>query len=156
MQHLRSDHSTGLLPHSPAATVFGLYRVLVGVSFFLHGLSELYGIPLTPYGGKTAAFGSWPHWWAGAIELVGGALVALGLGTRVAALLCSGAMAYAYLSVHQQRGALPIQNGGEAAAMFCWAFFLIAILGPGSFALAGALSRLHARKGFRAESPVRT
>ncbi|MEV6768999.1 DoxX family protein [Nocardia sp. NPDC051030] len=150
MQLLRSDHPTGLTPRTPAAAVFGLFRMLVGVSFAIHGLSELYGIPVKPYGSHVAAFASWPHWWAGAIELIGGALVALGLGTRVAAVLCSGAMAYAYLTVHLHRGLLPIKNGGESAAMFCWAFFLIAVAGPGSFALA-ALWRW--RK--RSRSPAR-
>lgn len=48
-------------------------------------------------------------------------------------------MAYAHFDVHQAHGALPIQNGGEPAAMFCWSFLLIAALGPGRRAPASLL-----------------
>lgn len=70
------------------------------------------------------------------IQLVGGTLVLLGLGTRPAAILCSGSMAYAYFTRHQPDGLFPLENGGEPAALFCWAFLLIAALGPGRWSLA--------------------
>ncbi len=54
------------------------------------------------------------------IQLVAGGLVLLGLGTRGAALIASGSMAYAYFGVHQQAALWPIQNGGELSALFCW------------------------------------
>ncbi|AYF74826.1 DoxX family protein [Nocardia yunnanensis] len=123
-----------------AAIVLGLFRILIGVSFALHGCAELFGKPVHAYGPLPAVF-AWPHWWAGVIELVAGAAVALGLGTRLAALLCSGAMAYAFLTVHLKHGILPIVNGGEPAALFCWSFFLIAVLGPGAFAADTLLTR---------------
>ena len=44
-------------------------------------------------------------------------------------------MAYAYFYAHQGSALWPIQNGGEASAMFCWAFLLIFFTGPGSWAL---------------------
>jgi putative oxidoreductase len=59
----------------------------------------------------------------------------VGFGTRYAALLCSGSMAYAYFTVHQVDALLPVQNGGEKAALFCFAFLLIAFLGSGTWAL---------------------
>ncbi len=52
-----------------------------------------------------------------------------------AALLASGSMAYAYFVVHQPEGLLPLRNGGELSALFCWSFVLIAVLGPGSWAV---------------------
>lgn len=69
------------------------------------------------------------------IQLGGGALVLLGLGTRPAAILCSGSMAYAYFVQHQPNGLFPLENGGEPAALFCWAFLLLAALGPGRWSL---------------------
>jgi putative oxidoreductase len=69
------------------------------------------------------------------IQAVGGLFVLLGFGTRYAALLCSGSMAYAYFTVHQQGALLPVQNGGEKAALFAFAFLLIAFLGSGAWAL---------------------
>ncbi|MER6898213.1 DoxX family protein, partial [Amycolatopsis sp. NPDC000740] len=87
-----------------------------------------------PKGGTVAA-GVWPSWYAAVIQLVGGLLVAFGVGTRIAALVASGSMAYAYFVVHQPDGLLPLQNHGEPAAMFCWAFLLLAFTGPGALAL---------------------
>jgi putative oxidoreductase len=111
-------------------------RIVVSFLFACHGARILFGI----FGGAgehgpTAPVGSWHIWWAGVIELVGGGLILLGLSTRAAALLCSGAMAFAYFTVHQPQGPLPLQNHGELAALYCWIFLLIAILGPGRFAL---------------------
>ncbi|MFC9787192.1 DoxX family protein [Rhodococcus sp. NPDC127528] len=121
--------------------VLGMFRIVVGFLFLVHGTTDMFGFPAKPWNGHLAAFASWPYWWAGLIELVGGFLVMVGLGTRIAALICSGAMAYAYFTVHQPRGALPILNGGEPAALFCWAFLLIAAAGPGAFAVDSVLRR---------------
>lgn len=118
--------------------VLGLFRIVVGLLFACHGAATLFGVLGGPHG-AAPHFAAWPGWWAAAIQLVGGILVLGGLGTRGAALLCSGSMAYAYFDVHQAQAALPIENGGEPAAMFCWSFLLIAAFGPGRWALASTL-----------------
>jgi len=121
----------------------GLFRIVVGFLFACHGVKSLFGV----LGGQqTVPFGSWPGWWAAAIQLAAGALVLLGVGTRLAALIGSGSMAYAYFTVHMAKGLFPIENGGEAAAMFCWALLLLAFVGPGRLALAGAFSSLRPRE----------
>ncbi|MFJ2176266.1 DoxX family protein [Streptomyces sp. NPDC101062] len=109
----------------------GLFRVVVGLLFTCHGAGSLFGA----FSKETVAAGTWPGWFAAAIELVGGALVLLGLGTRPAAFISSGAMAYAYFTVHQPEGLFPIANNGELSVMFCWSFLLIVFTGPGAFAL---------------------
>lgn len=141
MHLLSTDPQVRPRPSGLGATVLGLFRILLGASFALHGLSTLFGIPVAARGTHLPAVGSWPQWWAGLIELAAGAAVALGLGTRLAALLCSGAMAYAFLTVHLEHGVLPIKNGGESAVLFCWSFFLIACLGPGAFAADALFAR---------------
>lgn len=123
------------LPHRGAA-LLSVVRLVVSFLFACHGTKILFG----PFGGTdgqgaTAPIGSWPIWWAGVIELLGGALVLLGFFTRPAALLCSGAMAFAYFTVHQPQALLPLQNHGELAILYCWIFLLIATLGPGRCAL---------------------
>jgi putative oxidoreductase len=120
-----------------ATAVHPAFRVVAGFLFACHGAASLFGIPRGPHGiaSGAVAFGEWPSWWAAVIQLVGGTLVALGLTTRVAALICSGSMAYAYFVVHQSNGLLPLQNNGEAAALYCWVFLFIAALGPGPLAL---------------------
>ncbi|MFF2077908.1 DoxX family protein [Kitasatospora sp. NPDC058162] len=114
--------------------VLGLFRIVVSLLFACHGAATLFGV-LGGAHGKAPGFGQWPGWWAAAIQLAGGILVLVGLVVRPAALLCSGSMAYAYFSVHQENGLWPIQNGGEPSVMFCWAFLLIAAVGPGALAL---------------------
>lgn len=118
------------------ATVLGATRAVVSFLFLFHGLVNLFGAfgGVDGHGGSIAAL-SWPGGWASVIELVAGALVLVGLWTRPAALLCSGAMAYAYFVVHQPNALFPIQNKGELAALYSWIFLLIAVLGSGAFAL---------------------
>ncbi|WP_372665399.1 DoxX family protein [Amycolatopsis kentuckyensis] len=119
--------------------VIGLYRIVIGFLFACHGVKTLFGV----LGAKApAAVGAWPGWWAAVIQLVCGALICVGLGTRAAAVLGSGSMAFAYFTVHLPAGLLPIQNGGEAATLFCWGLLAVAFVGPGRFAL-GNLPALH-------------
>ena len=78
---------------------------------------------------------------AGAIELVTGVLIALGLFTRPAAFLASGTMAAAYFMGHATQGFWPVLNQGETAIMFCFAFFHLIFAGPGAWSLDGLRSR---------------
>ena len=74
---------------------------------------------------------------AGVIELVTGTLIVLGLFTRPAAFLASGTMAAAYFMGHATQGFWPALNQGEAAIMFCFAFFYLILAGPGAWSLDG-------------------
>ncbi|TDE38737.1 DoxX family protein [Actinomadura sp. 6K520] len=125
--------------------VLALFRAVVGLLFLFHGTASLFGVLGGNRGsGEAVEFAAWPGWWAALIQFVCGGLVLAGLFTRLAAVLASGSMAYAYFVVHQPDGLLPMRNGGESAAMFCWAFLLIAVLGPGRWALDSALARRRA------------
>ncbi|MFN8074220.1 MAG: DoxX family protein [Kineosporiaceae bacterium] len=122
--------------------VIAFVRAAVGLLFVCHGAASLFGVlgGSYPSGGAVPA-GTWPGWYAAVIQLVAGGLVMVGLFTRWAALLCSGSMAYAYFVEHQKDALFPIQNGGEAAAMFSLAFLVIAFVGAGSLALDTLLER---------------
>ncbi|GAA4795202.1 DoxX family protein [Streptomyces ziwulingensis] len=122
-----------------------LFRTVVGLLFACHGAASLFGVlgGAAGTGGGTVDAGAWPNWYAAVIQLVGGVLVMLGLGTRVAALVSSGSMAYAYFKMHQPGALWPMENGGEASAMFCWAFLLLVFTGSGAF----GLDRLLAGRG---------
>ena len=78
---------------------------------------------------------------AGVIELVTGTLILLGLFTRPAAFLASGTMAAAYFLGHATQGFWPALNQGEAAIMFCFAFFTLIFTGPGAWSLDGLRAR---------------
>ena len=116
-----------------SSTALGVFRIIVGLLFTLHGTSKLFGWPSSATG--TVPVGTWPFWWAGVIELVVGLLVLLGLFTRLAALIGSGEMAFAYFTQHQPKAFWPIENGGELAVLYCFVLLLIAFTGAGAFAV---------------------
>jgi putative oxidoreductase len=128
---------------SISSPYLSLFRIVVGLLFTIHGAASLFGIAGGAFGhpGATVKFGEWPGWWAAAIQLVAGGLVLIGFLTRPAAILCSGSMAYAYFTVHAPKSLWPGLNGGEPAALFCWAFLTIALLGAGAWSLDALLFR---------------
>ena len=117
--------------------IYAGFRIFAGLMFMQHGLQKVFGL----FGGAPAQLPEPMRWAAGGIELVGGALITAGLGTRWAAFLCSGTMAVAYFIAHAPQGFFPIENRGELAVLYCWAFFLMASHGSGSFSVDRALGR---------------
>jgi putative oxidoreductase len=111
--------------------VLSILRIMVALVFLQHGLSRLFAFPSPlPTPGLFSL-----HWFAGVIELAGGALLTLGLFSRVAALIMSGEMAFAYFLSHAPRGFFPINNHGDLAIVFCFAFLYLAFAGPGPWSL---------------------
>ena len=109
---------------------YALLRIVTGFLFIWHGTQKLFNFPQDfPYPLNPLMYT------AGTIELVGGALVMIGLFTRPAAFICSGTMAVAYWMVHGMRDVFPLLNGGELAAFFCFAFLFIAVRGAGIWSI---------------------
>jgi len=105
---------------------YALMRIVTGLLFLWHGSQKLFGFPqAAPEAPAFILYG------AGSIELVGGALVAVGLFTRWAAFLCSGEMAFAYWMAHGPKHLFPLLNGGELAALYCFVFLFISANGAG-------------------------
>ena len=115
--------------------VYAVMRIVIGLLFLFHGASKLFGFPV-PAPGEAPAFVIYV---AGPIELVGGVLVMVGFLTRWAAFVCSGQMAAAYWMAHGFNGLFPIANGGELAALYCFAFLFVAARGPGIWSVDGTL-----------------
>lgn len=117
-----------------ADRVYALFRIVTGLMFSFHGMQKLFGW----FGAQgQPPVGSLP-WVAGVIELVCGLLVMIGLLTSWAAFLASGTMAVAYFMAHFPQAFWPIENQGELAAMYCFAFLYIAARGAGPWSVAGA------------------
>jgi len=113
---------------------YAMFRMVTGFLMFWHGAQKVFGFP----GDGPALDMPWHiAYVAGPLELLGGLVIALGLFTRPAAFLCSGLMASAYWMAHGTRAVLPIDNGGELAALYCFAFLFIATRGPGIWSLSG-------------------
>jgi putative oxidoreductase len=115
-----------------APRFLSILRIMSGLIFLAHGTGKHLGLPMLPY---EIPAGS-PAWWAGWIELVTGALIALGLFTRPAAFLASGTMAAAYFIGHAPQGLfVPAVNGGDAAILYCFVFLYFVFSGPGPWSV---------------------
>jgi putative oxidoreductase len=116
-----------------------LLRIVAGLLFLEHGTVKLLHFPtsMTLPGGTMGTV----LMAAGAIELVGGALVTVGLFTRIAAFIMSGEMAFAYFLGHFPKSFFPVVNGGGEAILFCFVFLYIAAAGAGPWSADGAMKR---------------
>ena len=116
-----------------SSLILGILRIVIGLLFLEHGTAKLLHFPVVPmfaHGQLSPILLA-----SGVIELIGGALVALGLFSRIAAFICSGQMAVAYFMAHYPGGFFPILNGGELAVVYCFVFLYLAAAGPGDLAL---------------------
>jgi putative oxidoreductase len=112
-----------------------LLRIVAGFMFMLHGAQKILGLMSEM---PRPAIGTL-MWVAGLIELLGGLAVMLGAYTRIAAFICSGEMAVAYVTAHW-KGHLnarffPTVNHGELALLYCFVFLFIAAAGSGKWSL---------------------
>jgi putative oxidoreductase len=117
-----------------APQLLGVLRIVVGLQFIQHGSSKLLGFPMAATG-HIVPLMSFPGGASGAIELVAGILLAIGLFSRLAAFIASGEMAFAYFMAHFPRNFFPILNGGDLAVTWCFLFLFLAAAGPGAFAI---------------------
>ena len=105
--------------------IYALMRIVTGFLFLWHGTQKLFAFPSAMPPGVPAFI----TYGAGPIELVAGTLVMIGLFTNWASFLASGEMAFAYWMAHGTKALLPIQNKGELAVLFCFAFLFISTKG---------------------------
>jgi putative oxidoreductase len=118
-------------------------RIVTALLFIEHGTMKLFGFPAAMEGGTVALFSMMGL--AAILELVGGALVLIGLFTRPVAFLLAGEMAVAYWMAHAPQSVFPILNGGDAAILYCFVFLYLVFAGPGAFSLDGRRAALPAR-----------
>ncbi len=116
---------------------YALMRIVAGFLFLWHGCQKLFGFPGTLPEGVPAFI----IYVAGPLEFIGGILVMIGLFTHWAAFICSGQMAAAYWMGHGTKALLPLVNGGELAALYCFVFLFIASRGPGIWSVDAAQGR---------------
>jgi putative oxidoreductase len=126
-------------PSAWAPQLRSILRIVTGLMFMLHGTLKLLGFPapdakLTEHAPPIVRA-------AGFIEVICGALIAVGLLTSIAAILASGEMAVAYFKMHAPNGFWPVLNQGELAALYCFVFLYLAFAGPGPWSLDALLFR---------------
>lgn len=133
----------GIARRSPYA--LALLRIVSGLIFLEHGTQKFFGFPAGEMAGSGLAFDS-AGAFAGIIEIVAGALIAIGLFTRPAAFIASGTMAIAYWHVHAPHSFFPVNNGGDAAILFCFIFLYIFFAGPGAWSADDVRNRSRSAK----------
>jgi putative oxidoreductase len=121
-----------------APRALSVLRIVTGLLFLEHGTQKAFGFP--PGGHQGISFAN-PGAMSGAFELVGGALIVLGLVTRPAAFILSGMMAYAYWAVHFPQGPFPVNTMGDPAILYCFIFLYLVFAGPGPISVEALLRK---------------
>jgi putative oxidoreductase len=114
-------------------------RIITGLMIIEHGMGKIIGFPVVPAYADVqplSLIGA-----AGFIELIGGALLILGLWTQPAAFIVSGEMAFAYFMVHAPKSFFPLINGGTLAIMYCFTCLYLATAGAGPWSVDAAMKR---------------
>lgn len=104
-----------------------IFRLLIGILFFMHGAQKLFGGQPVPI---TGLFGI-----AGIIEVVAGILIFVGFLTKPVVLITAIEMLVAYFKVHLPQGFNPLLNQGEPALLFFAAFLVLLVKGSGKYSL---------------------
>lgn len=115
-----------------------ILRIVTALVFVEHGSAKLLGFPVVPMfasGNLSVVMEI-----SGVLELVGGTLLAFGLLTRPVAFLLSGEMAIGYFMMHLPHSVFPIQNGGDAAILYCFIFLYVFFAGAGVWSVDGLMA----------------
>jgi putative oxidoreductase len=122
-----------------APRALSVLRIITGLMIIEHGMAKLIGYPVVATFANLKLFSLLGA--AGVIELVGGALLILGLLTQPAAFILCGEMAVAYFMVHAPRGFFPLINGGTLAIIYCFACLYLSTAGAGPWSVDAAMKR---------------
>jgi putative oxidoreductase len=122
-----------IIPPSWAPYLVSVFRFICGLTLLEHGIAKFFKFPVVPMFAKldySSMLGI-----AGYFELIGGALLVIGLFTRPVAFIVSGMTAVAYFYAHVPRGFFPILNGGETVILYCFGLLYIAAAGAGPWSI---------------------
>ena len=116
-----------------------LFRFIIGLLMFQFGVAKILKFPVVPQFEKVELFSLIGA--AGTIELVLGAMLMIGLCTRIVAFILAGEMAFAYFIGHFPRGFYPLLNNGSLAIAFCFACLYLATSGGGPYSVDAAMKK---------------
>lgn len=108
-------------------------RIMTALLFIEHGTQKLFGFPASTMEGPLPTM----LLVAALLEVIGGALILVGLFTRPVAFVLSGQMAVAYFMAHSPKSFFPALNGGDGAVLFCFIFLYLVFAGAGAFSIDG-------------------
>lgn len=138
-----------------------ILRIILGFLISLHGYRVIFGM-FPVQGGRRGvpgmALDTLPHF-IGYVEILGGALLFLGLFTQITAAVFALEMLAGYFLAAAPRGAWPIRNGGEEVVIYFFVFLCFALAGAGSWSLDELIWKrkaVPAGSGYRAANPARS
>ena len=114
-------------------------RIITGLLIIQHGMGKLLGFPAFPAYANVQLLSLSGA--AGVIELIGGALLILGLWTQPVAFILSGEMAFAYFIGHFPKGFHPLINGGTLAALYCFTCLYLSTAGAGPWSVDASMKK---------------
>jgi putative oxidoreductase len=119
--------------------VLSVLRIVTGLLIIQHGMAKIIGFPVYPPYATVqplSLIGA-----AGFIELIGGALLILGLWTQPVAFILSGEMAFAYFIAHFPKGFHPLINGGTLAILYCFTCLYLSTAGGGPWSVDASMKK---------------
>lgn len=128
-----------------APRALSLLRIITGLLIIQHGMGKIIGFPVVAMYATVkplSLIGA-----AGFIELIGGALLIIGLYTRPVAFILSGLMAFAYFMGHMYKGGVaapvffPLLNGGTLAALYCFTCLYLSTAGAGPWSVDASMKK---------------
>ena len=113
--------------------LLAVLRIVAALIFLQHGTQKILGFPESsrPMNFELISL----PMLSGLIELVGGAMLLVGFQTRLAAFVAAGEMAFAYFIAHWPRSIFSVNNGGDAAILYCFVFLYLTVAGGGAWSL---------------------
>jgi putative oxidoreductase len=121
-----------------APVVLSISRIIIGFLVLWHGLIKIVGFP-AGQGDQVPVMSLMGL--TGLIELVGGALMMLGLFTRPVAAVIFLDMTISYMVLNLPQGFFSIRNDGEAAMTYAVFFLFVAAAGAGPLAVDWLMKR---------------
>ena len=126
-----------LAAYAPRA--LSVLRIITGLLIIQHGMAKIIGFPVVANFASLKPFTL--IWTAGLIELIGGALLILGLFTRPVAFVLAGEMAFAFFIGHFPKGFHPLVNAGTLAALYCFTCLYLSTAGAGPWSVDASMKK---------------
>jgi putative oxidoreductase len=125
--------------------MLAILRIVAGLVFLTAGTMKVFGYPPAPPPGVPPFDPLTQFGIGGLLEVIGGALVVVGLLVRPVSFILAGEMAVAYFQFHFPQSLFPTVNNGVPAVLYCFIFLYFVFAGGGAWSVDAVIARSKAR-----------